>query len=104
MTTVGVTTTARVTATTSMTATPGSPAKPATPVTGTMSPNLQDVIWTLESYGKPDKQAKVLDEASITRAFRTDDKVAGAAGCNNYNGTYVVAGLSSRLAPWPLPA
>ena len=97
--TTSVTTTARVTATTSVTATPAVPAKPAAPVTGTTSLNLQGVIWTLESYGKPDKPAKTLPETSITARFGTDDAVAGAAGCNNYNGTYVVSENELSVGP-----
>ena len=97
--TVGVTTTARVTATTSVTATPAVPAKPAAPVTGTVSPNLQGVIWALESYGKPDKPVKVLPQTPITARFGTDGNVAGSAGCNNYNGTYVASGNELSVGP-----
>jgi len=91
--TVGVTTTARVTAT------PASPAKPLAPVTGTMSPKLQDVAWALESHGKPDKSVKVLPQTSITARFGTDGNVAGPAGCNNYNGTYVASGNELSVGP-----
>jgi heat shock protein HslJ len=97
--TVGVTTTARVTATTSMTATPASPAKPAAPITETMTPKLQDTAWALESYGKPDKQAKVLPQTAITARFGSDGTVAGSAGCNNYNGTVVVSGNELSVSP-----
>ena len=97
--TVGVTTTARVTATASMTATPASPAKPAAPITGTMTPKLQDVIWALESYGKPDKQVKLLPQTPITARFESDGNVAGSAGCNNYNGTYVASGNELSVGP-----
>ena len=97
--TTSVTTTARVTATTNMTATPASPAKPSVPVTGTMSPKIQDVTWALESYGKPDTQVKVLPETPIVARFGTDGTVAGSAGCNNYNGMYVVSGNELSVGP-----
>ena len=102
--TTGVTTTARVTATTSVTATPAVPAKPAAPVTGTMSPKLQGVIWTLESYGKPDKPVKVLPETSITaRSGPMMQSQAQPAAITTME-PMLSARMSFRLAHWPPPA
>jgi len=41
----------------------------------------------------------VLPETPITALFSVDDKVAGSAGCNSYNGTYVVSGNELSVGP-----
>jgi heat shock protein HslJ len=62
-------------------------------------PQLAGVNWKVTSFNN-NRHAVVgvLGSSSITMSFK-DGKVAGSAGCNNFNGTYATEGSKLRLGP-----
>jgi putative lipoprotein len=97
--TASVTAAVRLTSTASTPATPISQTKPVTTFTVTTPVRLQDALWVLESYGKPDKPVKVLPQAPITARFGGDGAISGSAGCNDYSGTHVAGGDELSIGP-----
>ncbi len=54
---------------------------------------LEQVLWTLESFGDPAAQQPIAEGLEITALFASNDEgdggtVSGSAGCNSYNATY----------------
>jgi heat shock protein HslJ len=64
------------------------PAPVATPVPA----EIQDIVWTLEQYGKPDQLSAALGESAPTIFFQKDGHFTGSSGCNRFNGKYTVDG------------
>jgi len=55
--------------------------------------NLEDIVWALESYGKPNNLKTVLTGTEITARFNSEDGyVIGSGGCNSYGGKYELSG------------
>ena len=58
---------------------------------GSSADKLEDVKWTLESYGDRDNPQDVIEGTEITATFNSkDDEVNGSAGCNHYFGEYEI--------------
>jgi heat shock protein HslJ len=64
------------------------------------SQSLEGTSWQVVSYNNG-KQAvtSVLIGSELTADFGTDGKLAGSAGCNNYNGGYEVDGDKITIGP-----
>jgi heat shock protein HslJ len=64
------------------------------------SQSLEGSSWQTISYNNG-KQAvtSVLIGSELTADFGTDGKLSGSAGCNNYNGGYVVDGEKITIGP-----
>lgn len=63
---------------------------------------LAGTRWQLREYGSPSGppgMIEVLSSAAPTLEFGEDDAVHGSGGCNNFHGTYAVAGDSLTLGP-----
>jgi heat shock protein HslJ len=59
---------------------------------GSISP-LEDIKWSLVSYGEPGNVKAVLPDTEPTARFDGETKeVRGSGGCNTYFGTYKVDG------------
>lgn len=84
------------------TTTPTAPIAPtgATTATETAAATLEGTPWVLESLGPAEAATPVLTSTRITAFFdRTEGKVSGSAGCNNYLGTYRFDGDKVTISP-----
>jgi heat shock protein HslJ len=53
--------------------------------------DLEDIKWTLESYGEPGNLVPVIEGTRITATFESaEGQVRGSAGCNSYFGDYAI--------------
>ncbi|MBN2238891.1 MAG: META domain-containing protein [Dehalococcoidales bacterium] len=66
---------------------------------GSSESKLEDIKWTLESYGAKDNPEPVLEGSVVTATFNSEeDTVTGKAGCNSYFGGYELKdGLSTGM-------
>ena len=56
---------------------------------GTGALCLEDVRWSLTSYGDPDSLKMLLPDTELTARFDSEEKeVTGSGGCNTYFGEY----------------
>lgn len=53
--------------------------------------------WTLDSFYTADAVSSVIDGITITAVFDNDGRVTGSAGCNDYFGSYTLAGNSLSI-------
>lgn len=57
-----------------------------------LTSGLEDIAWTLESYGEPGNLQTVLEGTEITALFdSTEGLVRGSAGVNSYSGSYQIS-------------
>src|SRR5690606_18023132 len=56
---------------------------------------IRDVTWRLEDLDK----TGVIDNSHITLTFGSQGRISGSAGCNNYNGGYVLEGETLTIGP-----
>lgn len=63
-----------------------------TSVTGVEAPELGGTSWNVTDYRLPDGSITNVWKTEVTIAFADDGTVSGSAGCNDYQGTWLVSG------------
>jgi heat shock protein HslJ len=62
------------------------------PVATVQAPQLGDTSWNVTDYRLPDGTITNVWKTEVTIAFAADGTFTGSAGCNDYEGTWNVAG------------
>ena len=62
--------------------------------------SIEDMTWTLESYGEKGNLKTLIVNTEITAEFNSADSIiAGSAGCNNYFGGYAINNKELTIIP-----
>ena len=64
------------------------------------APDIEDMVWQLESYGDRGSLEPLVSGTKITVELQSDDgRVVGSAGCNSYFGDYEIDGFELTIIP-----
>jgi heat shock protein HslJ len=67
------------------------------PAATSVPAELQETMWTLEQFGKPDQLSTAPGESAATIFFQKDGHFTGSSGCNRFNGKYTVDGQTIQF-------
>jgi heat shock protein HslJ len=62
--------------------------------------SIEDITWTLESYGEKGNLETLVEDTEITIEFKSaESKFSGSGGCNNYFGGYEINQSELTIIP-----
>lgn len=58
---------------------------------------LEGTKWTFKAFDLGDDSTDALDGVTVNLEFKSEGKIGGSSGCNDYAGTYIVSGKSIAI-------